>query len=559
MEICEVLNIKYTMPQNYISFRWLSVYVVAQDFSRMISALTLFYFSFLSRSEKTNFLPVVINIYKLHNVTEAGKEFIHKMHSRLAEKNMTQAGKDRKSRIAEKLFENSLTTKLITNLLVSVLPLLQEYVKLFESGTPLIHKLHDKQFELIKSFLGCFMKPEVLASLGDSTKKMMGLDIKKKCYHLPISSVFVGVKAKELIASAPKSQYDKIKSFTNNIMKAYVACSEALQKKMPIDNVFLKCMSSVDPMCRKNSLALELMKKLPQLVTNILLPKEKELFDLEVRKYHVDSLYTVNEGVSIDEWWVEVKKTGKYPLLSKMVCALLTCFHCPKVESSFSVMNNIISASSTRMNILPFSAIQSIKYHLFAENKTSVAYFAKKDFLHEHVEKKLVENLRSSCRAYQDEKNKKMEQKQKQINKLHKQKEKLLSKEAARKLCANAAKKQRIRHKKNILKIKDKTNDLPRHSRDNVVPTTMSGIKQIDTNEDCVKTLASTENKHAEDANTSFIEEKSVKDRSPPKQGVKRVNGDLLPTKATQIKKRKETTSLTIKEMFQRVRNNNAK
>ncbi|GBO16601.1 hypothetical protein AVEN_5364-1, partial [Araneus ventricosus] len=171
MEICEVLNIKYTMPQNYISFRWLSVYVVAQDFSRMISALTLFYFSFLSRSEKTNFLPVVINIYKLHNVTEAGKEFIHKMHSRLAEKNMTQAGKDRKSRIAEKLFENSLTTKLITNLLVSVLPLLQEYVKLFESGTPLIHKLHDKQFELIKSFLACFMKPEVLASLGDSTKK----------------------------------------------------------------------------------------------------------------------------------------------------------------------------------------------------------------------------------------------------------------------------------------------------------------------------------------------------------------------------------------------------
>ncbi|GBL78396.1 hypothetical protein AVEN_254150-1 [Araneus ventricosus] len=171
MEICEVLNNKYTMPQNYISFRWLSVYVVAQDFSRMISALTLFYFSFLSRSEKTNFLPVVINIYKLHNVTEAGKEFIHKMHSRLAEKNMTQAGKDRKSRIAEKLFENSLTTKLITNLLVSVLPLLQEYVKLFESGTPLIHKLHDKQFELIKSFLACFMKPEVLATLGDSTKK----------------------------------------------------------------------------------------------------------------------------------------------------------------------------------------------------------------------------------------------------------------------------------------------------------------------------------------------------------------------------------------------------
>ncbi|GBN10676.1 hypothetical protein AVEN_207644-1 [Araneus ventricosus] len=50
----------------------------------------------------------------------------------------------------------------------------------------------------------------------------------------------------------------------------------------------------------------------------------------------------------------------------------------------------------------------------------------------------------------------------------------------------------------------------------------MPVIKQRDTNEDCAKTLASTENKLAEDANTSFIEEKSLKDRRPPKQGVKK-------------------------------------
>lgn len=96
-------------------------------------------------------------------------------------------------------------------------------------------------------------------------------------------------------------------------MKAYVACSEALQKKMPIGNKFLKCVSSIDPICRNNSLALKLMKQLPESVTNILLPKEKELFNLEVHKYHADSLQTVNEAGSIDEWWVEVQKTGKYP------------------------------------------------------------------------------------------------------------------------------------------------------------------------------------------------------------------------------------------------------
>ncbi|GBM90652.1 hypothetical protein AVEN_224844-1 [Araneus ventricosus] len=107
------------------------------------------------------------------------------------------------------------------------------------------------------------MKPEVLASLGIQLKKMMKLDIKKKCYHLPLSSVYVGVKAKELIASAPESQYVKIKSLRDNVMKSYVTCLEALQKKMHIGNDFLKCASSVDPMCRKNSFALKLVKQLP--------------------------------------------------------------------------------------------------------------------------------------------------------------------------------------------------------------------------------------------------------------------------------------------------------
>ncbi|GBO14841.1 hypothetical protein AVEN_110396-1 [Araneus ventricosus] len=72
----------------------------------------------------------------------------------------------------------------------------------------------------------------------------------------------------------------------------------------------------------------------------------------------------------------------------------------------------------------------------------------------------------------------------------------------------------------------------------------MPVIKQKDTIEDCAKTLASTEKKLAEDANTSFIEEKSVKDRSPPKQG--HVNGDLSPTKATQIKKKRKPLQITI-------------
>lgn len=138
------------------------------------------YFIFLSclDHKRLIFLHTVVCIYKIHNVSEYGQEHIRKIHSRLAEKNITEAGKERKNRITQKLFVNSLTTKLITNLFVSVLPLLQEYVKLFQSGIPLVHKLHDKQFELIKSFLSCFVKPEVLTSLGNSIQKIKEVDVK---------------------------------------------------------------------------------------------------------------------------------------------------------------------------------------------------------------------------------------------------------------------------------------------------------------------------------------------------------------------------------------------
>lgn len=141
-----------------------------------------------------------------------------------------------------------------------------------------------------------FLKPEVLASLGDSTQKIRELDIKNKCNQLPIRSVFIGEKAKELIASAPKSQSEKIKYFSENVIKAYVGCSQALQKKMPIGNKFLKCVSSVDPICKNNSLALKLMKQLPELVTNVLLHDEKESFDLEVHKYHADCTIVKETG-----------------------------------------------------------------------------------------------------------------------------------------------------------------------------------------------------------------------------------------------------------------------
>lgn len=170
---------------------------------------------------------------------------------------MTELGIKRKKRITQKLFAKQLLTKLNLEFFIAVLPMLKEYVLMFESATPLVHKLHDKQMELLKIFLGCFIKPEVLKE-----KKLKSLKLGKNDY-LPFKSVFIGEMTKQLISVASKSQYDIIKKFQSCAVEAYAGCCKMLLAKMPTTNPFLKAVSSIDPACRQSSLSLKYMKQLP--------------------------------------------------------------------------------------------------------------------------------------------------------------------------------------------------------------------------------------------------------------------------------------------------------
>lgn len=216
-----------------------------------------------------------------------------------------------------------------------------------------------------------------------------------------------------------------------------------------------------------------------------------------------------------------------------MVYALLTCFHSPKFESSFSLMNSVISSKTSKMNIPTFDAIQSVKYHL-AEKKSSVAYFAKKDFLHDQVDKKLVRNLRVSYKTYENEKRVAI---QDRVGKLQKNKGNILSKEMVKKLCANAAKRQRLKHKRNIHEIEKqhKGSNIP---KENKLPSekSLSSEKSV--------------NKHISLERSVELE---VSEQKKARSAVKRTSSaDPLISESPHAKKQKKTDSLTIKEMFQR-------
>lgn len=72
------------------------------------------------------------------------------------------------------------------------------------------------------------------------------------------------------------------------------------------------------------------------------------------------------------EWWAHVLAQTLYPALGNVVEGALSVFHGPRVESSFSWMNDIIDTRSTNINISTFNAIQT-------RQKTAVEMFKWED------------------------------------------------------------------------------------------------------------------------------------------------------------------------------------
>ena len=99
---------------------------------------------------------------------------------------------------------------------------------------------------------------------------------------------------------------------------------------------------------------------------------------MEIHKYAVDTMLPMAvDCEQIDSWWTRVHHTKKYPLLCSVVFAVLSVFHGPRVESTFSLMKHTLDSKSTRLNVVTLSALQTIKYALKSEGKTAVEYFSR--------------------------------------------------------------------------------------------------------------------------------------------------------------------------------------
>ena len=134
--------------------------------------------------------------------------------------------------------------------------------------------------------------------------------------------------------------------------------------------------------------------------------------------------------------------------MSKLVFALLSCFHGPQVEGSFNTMGDIIDPKSYRMQVHTYSAVQTVKYGLRATKKCAVEYFHRAEVLHDKLDTNLARNMQKSYKLYNAEQQKNreaQEAKRKAMNVAVVGKQ---SKQKAKAVMDAAEKKARMAHRK---------------------------------------------------------------------------------------------------------------
>ena len=126
------------------------------------------------------------------------------------------------------------------------------------------------------------------------------------------------------------------------------------------------------------------MKELSKFFPKVIKEEGLDAFDSEVDQYHLlEDVPDWKDGTTrLDHWWNEVLKKHNFLHLGKMVNkACLSIFTGPRVEQSFSLMNNTITSTTNRLLVSTFDALQTVKMELLASKQTSTQRYFRRNFL----------------------------------------------------------------------------------------------------------------------------------------------------------------------------------
>ena len=264
------------------------------------------------------------------------------------------SSRSREQRIIKRLLHMRTDVLMIANVYNSVLPIFKNFVLIFEQKDPLMHRLLQELETVYKSFLTCFLKHEYI----NNCKTLLSVD--PSSLGNSLDKVFVGDGCDAILRSLKS---DQRKSFKQKILSAFRETGKYLKEKLPLDNKNLKNLALIDPkMCGSSNAASALNGLFDSIPIKITSSTPKDDFTMAVSALQTDvkfraSIQSKEEDISA--WWVAVISNEKYSVISPVIKACLSIFTGPRVEGSFSVMNNIINPYANKMLTKNYEAICS--------------------------------------------------------------------------------------------------------------------------------------------------------------------------------------------------------
>ncbi|GFO05574.1 Dnaj homolog subfamily c member 10-like [Plakobranchus ocellatus] len=373
--ICTCMEHPELVPLERAGHRWMSVLTSSTRFLDLLAPLTIFYSAWLTAEERKVFESNSTALLK--KIQKQDRLQIYVVISRLRKKGLTALGKQIKRRIIKKLFDQRQTVLSIAHTDTSILPKFNKFIKMFEKEEPLVHKIHDELILVLKHFLSAYMKHE---ELNANEARLHKLDLKNEELFLKPDQVFIGEDTVKVF-----EKKNDLSSFQKHALSVYQKTGQYLQSKLPINNKVLATLSTIDPCLAGHSAACaglrELHKTFSRFVTS-----PTDSFSDAASALHLDS--ALHRGLDkvqrLDAWWGKVLQHDQYAPLKPALHACLSIFRGPRVESSFSVMNSIITSTTNRMHIKTYEAVHKIKYSLISRNTSSISFSSTERVLFTH-------------------------------------------------------------------------------------------------------------------------------------------------------------------------------
>ena len=149
------------------------------------------------------------------------------------------------------------------NFLISLKPLYDKFLKLFQREDPLIHILYSEMKDLLRAFMLRFLKNSDV-SAQNTGKKLLEVNVEEK--NSQLSDMEVGQSTKALLDK--KKDIAKIELM--NMKKFYQTVTQFLQRRLPLNNELLRDITCLHPSMQKSESGSKKIRnvalKVPQII-----------------------------------------------------------------------------------------------------------------------------------------------------------------------------------------------------------------------------------------------------------------------------------------------------